>query len=47
MATACLRTWTQTEQYARVYEQKGLAGWLTSAGSKPAMVGRMEALLVE
>jgi hypothetical protein len=35
------------ERYARVYEQAGVAGWLTSAGSKPAMVGRMGALLVE
>jgi hypothetical protein len=35
------------EQYARVYEQAGVAGWLTTAGSKPAMVGRMGALLVE
>jgi hypothetical protein len=35
------------EHYARVYEQAGVAGWLTSAGSKPAMIGRMGALLVE
>ena len=35
------------ERYARVYEQAGVAGWLTSAGSKPAMVSRMGALLVE
>jgi hypothetical protein len=35
------------EKYARVYEQAGVAGWLTSAGSKPAMVSRMRALLVE
>jgi hypothetical protein len=35
------------ERYARVYEQGGVAGWLTSAGSKPGMVSRMGALLVE
>jgi hypothetical protein len=35
------------ERYARVYEQDGVAGWLTTAGSKPGMVSRMGALLVE
>jgi hypothetical protein len=35
------------ERYARVYEQAGAAGWLTTAGSKPGMVSRMGALLVE
>jgi hypothetical protein len=35
------------EKYPHVYEQSGIAGWLTSAGSKPAMVSRMGALLVE
>ncbi len=35
------------ERYARVYEQSGVAGWLTTAGSKPAMVSRMGALLAE
>jgi len=35
------------ERYPRVYEQSGVAGWLTTAGSKPAMVSRMGALLVE
>jgi hypothetical protein len=35
------------ERYARVYEQTGVAGWLTTAGSKPGMVSRMGALLVE
>jgi hypothetical protein len=35
------------ERYARVYEQAGSAGWLTSAGSKPAMISRMGALLLE
>ena len=35
------------ERYRRVYEQAGVAGWLTTAGSKPGMVSRMGALLVE
>ena len=35
------------ERYARVYEQDGVAGWLTTAGSKPGMVSRMGALLAE
>ncbi|HUD22609.1 MAG TPA: hypothetical protein VMQ60_07170 [Acidobacteriaceae bacterium] len=35
------------ERYTRVYEQAGVAGWLTTAGSKPAMISRMGALLVE
>jgi hypothetical protein len=35
------------ERYARVYEQAGVAGWLTTAGSKPGMVSRMGALMVE
>jgi len=35
------------ERYARVYEQVGVAGWLTTAGSKPGMVSRMGALLVQ
>ena len=35
------------ERYARVYEQGGVAGWLTSAGSKPGMVSRLGALLEE
>jgi hypothetical protein len=35
------------ERYARVYEQVGVAGWLTTAGSKPGMVSRMGALLTE
>jgi hypothetical protein len=35
------------ERYAHVYEQNGVAGWLTTAGSKPAMVSRMGALLSE
>jgi len=35
------------ERYPRVFEQNGVAGWLTSAGSKPGMVSRMGALLAE
>jgi hypothetical protein len=35
------------ERHARVYEQAGVAGWLTTAGSKPRMISRMGALLVE
>jgi hypothetical protein len=35
------------EGYARLYEQAGAAGWLTTAGSKPSMIGRLGALLVE
>ena len=35
------------QRYPRVYEQSGVAGWLTTAGPKPAMVSRMGALLVE
>ena len=35
------------ERYARVYEQSGVAGWLTTAGSKPGMISRMGALLVD
>ena len=35
------------ERYRRVYGQAGVAGWLTSAGSKPGMIGWMGALLEE
>ena len=35
------------ERYAKVYEHAGVAGWLTSAGSKPGMVSRIGALLAE
>jgi hypothetical protein len=35
------------ERYARVYEQNGVAGWLTTAGSKPGMISRIGALLVD
>ena len=37
-----------TERYAKVWSGRdGVAGWLTTAGSKPGMVSRMGALLVE
>jgi hypothetical protein len=36
-----------SQKYARVYEQSGVAGWLTSAGSKPEMVSRLGVLLLE
>ena len=35
------------ERYARVYAQHGVAGWLTTAGNKPAMISRLGALLEE
>ncbi len=35
------------ERYAKVYEQGGAAGWLTTAGNKAGMISRMGALLVE
>lgn len=34
-------------RYANVYEMDGLAGWLTTAGNKPRMIGRIGALLVQ
>ncbi len=34
-------------EFPVVHEQSGVAGWLTTAGSKPGMVSRMGALLVE
>ena len=43
----CSHTWTSVETYARIYEQDGVAGWLTSAGSKPRMISRLGALLEE
>ncbi len=44
---AVLAFLSTVEHYANVYGQGGDAGWLTSAGSKPGMVSRMGALLVE
>jgi hypothetical protein len=35
------------ERYERVYERQGVAGWLTTAANKPAMIGRIGALLEE
>jgi hypothetical protein len=35
------------ERYERVYEREGVAGWLTTAGNKPAMISRLGALLEE
>jgi hypothetical protein len=34
-------------KYERIYRQNGQAGWLTTSVSRPAMVGRLEAALVE
>ncbi|MDW5265705.1 MULTISPECIES: terminase [Acidobacteriaceae] len=44
---AVLAFLSTVEHYANVYGQEGQAGWLTSAGSKPGMISRMGALLVE
>ncbi len=35
------------EHYDRVYSRQGVAGWLTTAGNKPAMISRLGALLEE
>jgi hypothetical protein len=35
------------EQYTHIYQQAGIAGWNTSAASKPVMVALMGALLAE
>ncbi len=35
------------ERYPQVYAQHGVAGWLTTAASKPAMISRLGALLEE
>ena len=34
-------------KYARIYRQGGQAGWLTTSVSRPAMIGRLDAALVE
>jgi hypothetical protein len=34
-------------KYARIYQQKGQPGWLTNSVSRPAVVGRLDAALVE
>jgi hypothetical protein len=36
-----------TERYERVYAREGAAGWLTTAGNKPAMISRIGVLLEE
>lgn len=35
------------ERYARLYEQAGVAGWLTTAANKPRMISRLDGLLTE
>jgi hypothetical protein len=37
----------ESEHYTNIYAQQGVAGWYTSAGNKPGMIGRLGALLVE
>jgi hypothetical protein len=34
-------------RYVRIYRQNGQAGWLTTSVSRPAMLGRLDAALVE
>ncbi len=34
-------------RYGRIYEQAGQPGWLTTSVSRPAMIGRLDAALVE
>jgi hypothetical protein len=34
-------------RYGRIYQQRGQAGWLTNSVSRPAMIGRLDAALVE
>jgi len=34
-------------KYRRIYRQNGQAGWLTTSVSRPAMIGRLDAALVE
>ena len=34
-------------KYGRIYRQGGQAGWLTTSVSRPAMLGRLDAALVE
>ncbi len=43
--SAVLAYLDSVERWANVYESRGVAGWLTSAGSKPGMISRMGALL--
>lgn len=37
----------QMEQYERLYEQNGAAGWLTNAGTKSAAISELDGLLSE
>jgi hypothetical protein len=34
-------------KYGRIYQQSGQTGWLTTSMSRPAMLGRLDAALVE
>ena len=34
-------------KYARIYRQSGQAGWLTTSVSRPAMIGQLDAALVD
>ncbi len=42
---AVLAFLTETERYSAIYEQRGQAGWLTTAVSRPAMIERLGATL--
>jgi hypothetical protein len=44
---AVLAYLTSVERYDRLYERLGVAGWLTTAGNKPAMISGLGALLEE
>ena len=44
---AVLAYLSTTEHYANLYSQQGAAGFLTTAASKPAMISRLGALLLE
>jgi hypothetical protein len=45
--SAVLAYLDKSEHYSHIYESNGVAGWLTSAANKPAMISRLGALLVE
>ena len=45
--SAVLAYLDSSEHYERVYARDGAAGWLTTAGNKPAMISRLGALLEE
>lgn len=44
---AVLAYLTSVERYDRLYERQGVAGWLTTAANKPAMISRLGAMLEE